>query len=112
MDASAVFAEMNAARAAPAAYAKHLAPMAAAFKGTLMSLPGRTPLRTKEGKKAVDEAVEFLKAAKPVPPLVQLSPGLTAAAADMVAAAGPEGIFGHTVRAACAPAARRRTRRR
>ena len=52
-------------------------------------------MRTREGKAAVQEAIDFLEAVKPVEPL-EWSRGLIFAAQDHCEDAGPKGIFGHT----------------
>jgi uncharacterized protein YkwD len=44
-------------------------------------LPGNVRMRTHEGVRALDDAIRFLRRAKPQPPLA-LSPGLCLAAAD------------------------------
>jgi uncharacterized protein YkwD len=57
-------------------------------------LPGRRAIATNEGEKAVDEAIAFLRAAKPLPALEPAEPACLAAkdhAADMV----KNGIAGH-----------------
>jgi uncharacterized protein YkwD len=78
---SAVVREMNLARENPAAYATYLEELRSNFHGNLLVLPGRIPLRTKEGVRAVDEAIRFLRNAAPQPPL-NFSPGMSRAAAD------------------------------
>jgi uncharacterized protein YkwD len=72
---------MNLARTNPAAYAAHIEQMRANFHGNLLVLPGRTILRTKEGVRALDEAIRFLHRAQPLAPLT-LSPGMSRSAAD------------------------------
>ena len=77
---SAVVAEMNLARQNPALYATYLEEMRPLFNGNLF-VSGHTRIRTKEGVRAVDEAIHFLRSAKPMPPLI-FSPGMSKGAAD------------------------------
>lgn len=65
----AVVQEMSDARVNPRAYARHLLELRNCFEGTLWKRPGRNPLRTEEGQEAIDEAIDFLEAARPVGPL-------------------------------------------
>ncbi|HEX8280769.1 MAG TPA: CAP domain-containing protein [Chthoniobacterales bacterium] len=78
---SAVVREMNLARQNPALYATFIEELRANFQGSLLVLPGRIPLRTKEGPAALDEAIRFLRNAAPQAPLT-FSPGMSRAAAD------------------------------
>jgi uncharacterized protein YkwD len=78
---SAVVREMNLARQNPAAYASYLEEMRGNFQGNLLVLPGRIPFQTKEGVRAVDEAIGFLRSAAPQPAL-NFSLGMSRAAAD------------------------------
>jgi len=78
---AAVIREMNRARTNPAAYAAHVEGMRANFRGNLVVLPGKTLLRTKEGVRAVDDAIRFLHHTQPLAPL-SVSPGMCRAAAD------------------------------
>jgi uncharacterized protein YkwD len=66
-----------------------------------------TKLATKEGIPAVLEAIEFLKNVKPAPPL-QISLGLSSAAADHVRDHGPKGIVGHHGSSGSSPSERAR----
>jgi uncharacterized protein YkwD len=90
---SAVIQEMNRARQNPAAYAKHLEDLRAHFNGRYLLLPGQTRIYTKEGLGAVDEAIRFLQATKPIQPLT-LSPGMCRGAADHCSAQAG-GAIGH-----------------
>ena len=88
-----VVREMNLARQHPPAYAKYLEELRGHFQGNIFVLPGSTRLRTHEGVAAVDDAVRFLRAARPLPPL-HFSPGISLAAAEH-AADQAGGAFGH-----------------
>jgi len=77
----AIVREMNLARQNPALYASHVEEMRGHFNGTALVLPGKTMLRTREGVRALDEAVRFLQTARPQLPLA-VSEGMSRAAAD------------------------------
>lgn len=76
-----VIHEMNLARQDPGAYASLLKEVRATFKGRFFVLPGQTRVYAKEGVGAVDEAIHFLRATRPLQPLA-MSPGLSRASAD------------------------------
>jgi uncharacterized protein YkwD len=79
--ASAIVREMNLARQNPAIYATFVEQLRGNFQGNLLVRPGRTPMRTKEGAPAVDEAINFLRSVSPRSPL-NFSSGMSRAAAD------------------------------
>ncbi len=81
---SAVVREMNLARQNPGIYADYLEELRGRFQGKILVLPGQTMLRTREGVGAVDDAIRFLRRAKPLAPLA-FSDGIARAAADHVA---------------------------
>ena len=56
--------------------------------------PGRTTLRTKEGKKAVEEAIKFLEEQEPRPQL-KFSPEMLEASKAHVEDIGPLGLMTH-----------------
>lgn len=72
---------MNLARQNPALYASYIEEMRADFQGNLLVVPGRVPFQTKEGPRALDEAIRFLRSTAPQAPLA-FSPGMSRAAAD------------------------------
>jgi uncharacterized protein YkwD len=86
--------EHNLARGNPEEYAAHLAELRRFFDGRLLRLPGEIPLRTQEGVRAVDEAIAFLRAADPVPPMTA-SRGMSLGARDHVRDSGPRGRTDH-----------------
>lgn len=88
---AAVVREMNLARQNPAQYATYLEEIREQFNGNMLVRPGRIPFRTKEGVKAVDEAIRFLRNASPRQPLVY-SPGMSRGAADHCAAQARGGM--------------------
>lgn len=90
-----VLSELNLARQKPLEYAKYVEDHRARFNpdGTF-TLRSRVKMVTKEGVKAVDEAIAFLKQVKAVGPL-EYSAGLSRAARDHVEDLGPKGQVGH-----------------
>ncbi|MDQ6764595.1 MAG: CAP domain-containing protein [Verrucomicrobiota bacterium] len=79
--AAAIVREMNLARQNPALYAGFIDELRPQFNGTLQIIPGRLPLRTKEGARALDDAIRFLRKVPPQTPL-NFSAGMSRAAAD------------------------------
>ncbi|NWJ42375.1 MAG: CAP domain-containing protein [Geothrix sp.] len=90
----AVVQEMSDARIRPKAYAKYLRELRDAFEGNLWHRPRRVPLRTDEGVAALDEAIAFLEAARPVGPL-RFNEGLALAARRHAQDLGPRGALEH-----------------
>lgn len=90
---SAVIREMNLARQDPALYASFIEELRSRYNGRFLVLPGQTRIYTKEGLGAVDEAIRFLRSAKPVQPLT-VSPGMCKSAADHCADQA-DGNIGH-----------------
>ena len=84
VSASSLVREMNLVRQSPSVYAGYIEQMQSQFDGKLLVLPGGTRIRTKEGKRGLDEAIRFLRHSKPQSPLA-LSSGMCHAAADHVA---------------------------
>nr|WP_306533746.1 CAP domain-containing protein [Geobacter sp.] len=93
--ARAVLTELNAARANPKAYAEHLRVYRSQFSGKYHIPPG-TKIRyiTKEGPKAVDEAVCFLERQRPLSTL-GWAEGLAHVAAELVRDQAKTGAIGH-----------------
>lgn len=93
--ARAVLTELNAARANPRAYAGHLRVYRSQFSGKYHIPPGtRIRYVTKEGPKAVDEAVRFLERQRPLP-IMAWSEGLARVAAELVRDQAKTGALGH-----------------
>lgn len=97
-DGAQLQAQLNAIRVAPAAYAASLRVFRGYFdaaSGTVYHVPGDpTGHVTREGTRAVDEAITAVSSASPVPTLV-FSAALTRAARTHVEAQGPSGAVGH-----------------
>jgi len=89
-----VISELNLARTHPRQYASNLMELRKHFRGTELRRPGNVVIVTKEGVPAVDEAITFLKSAKPLSPL-KLSRGMSRGARDHVNEQGPAGVTGH-----------------
>ena len=91
-----VIIEINMVRADPAEYARtYLVPLRKYYKGSLLSYPGETVIRTSEGPRALEECIQRLLSAKPVR---MLSPkqGLSKAARDQARDQAKSGKTGHT----------------
>jgi uncharacterized protein YkwD len=91
--ARAAIREMNLARQNPALYASFVQELRSKMNGNVMVLPGGTRVRTKEGTRALDEAIHFLRSTQPLPPLA-FSRGMSRAAKDHCADQA-DGSFGH-----------------
>ena len=78
---TAIIHEINIARQNPTLYATLLEQIRQNYAGRIRLMPGSVRLCTHEGVRAVDEAIRFLRSARPLPALA-LSPGLCLAAAD------------------------------
>jgi len=105
-----IVAELNRARADPRAYAAELRRYRSYYRGRIVWRPGNpVGLRTREGTAAVDEAIRFLSAQAPLPPLAEL-PLLARAAADHAADQERSGLQGHGGRDGSRPAERIRRR--
>ncbi len=82
------------ARQSPARYAAILEKLKPYYVGKLVQRPGEPVIITNEGVAALDEAIRFLKYAKPVGAL-HYSKALSRAALDHVLDQGPTGKTGH-----------------
>jgi uncharacterized protein YkwD len=91
----AVVWELTKIRMFPRDYAKYLRYLGTRFEGTLWRLKDHVPIRTEEGRAAVEEAAEFLETVKPIPGEVTFSEGLHAAAWEHMMDQGPTGQIGH-----------------
>lgn len=90
----AVVQEMSDLRVRPKAWARILKEMRGQFEGTLWNRPGRIPLRTEEGARALDEAIVFLESVRPLGPL-RFNEGLALAARRHARDIGPRGGLEH-----------------
>ncbi|MFZ4577751.1 MAG: CAP domain-containing protein [Myxococcota bacterium] len=79
----AVFAEVNALRTDPQAWAAKLEALLPLFEGSILRRPGRTAMFWSNAPESVHQAIAMLKATAPQPPAVFL-PSLAAGARDYV----------------------------
>lgn len=91
---SEIIAEMNLARAQPQVYASYLEETRKYYSGNQVRYPGKPVETTVEGLSAVDEAIQFLRSASPLPPL-QVYKGMSMAAKDHANFLGTSGNTGH-----------------
>jgi uncharacterized protein YkwD len=89
-----LLSEINSARAHPQVYASYLEKLKPLFSGKVYTPSGQEAYATQEGWSAVEEAMKFLRAAKPQGPLNR-SPGLCLAAATHVKDQSGTGATGH-----------------
>ena len=78
-----VLKEINLARTRPAEYAAYLEQLRPYFNGKEYRRPGMPGLLTQEGTQALNEAISFLRAARPAPALA-LSQGMCSGARELV----------------------------
>lgn len=86
--------EINLARTKPSEYAAIMEGYRKFYKGKTLAVPAQSSLTTKEGVKALDEAILALKMARAAEALTPLH-SLTKAARDHVDNTGPRGTVGH-----------------
>jgi uncharacterized protein YkwD len=86
--------EMNFARTRPAEYAAHLEQLKPYFKGKLYAPPGGASFSTQEGWAAVEEAIRFLRSAKPAAPF-NVAEGMCSGAGELVRDQSKSGSTGH-----------------
>lgn len=101
-----VLERINFARQYPREYAEQLRDYRRYFDGNILFLPGdENGLMTREGPRAVDEAIDFLERQEPLPPLTRAEV-LTLAARDHADMQGPAGGTGHVSRDGATPGER------
>ena len=91
----AVVQELAKIRKYPREFAKYLRSLGTHFEGTLWRLREHVPIRTEEGRAAVEEAAAFLEQVEPNPAPIAFSEGLHMAARSHVLDQGPTGDTGH-----------------
>ena len=90
----AVLEEMNLARTNPAQYATYLEAWRKYYNGKTFRPPRSASVETIEGARALEEAIKYLRSAKPLPPL-QLSKGMCLGAKDQAFDQGQTGDVSH-----------------
>jgi uncharacterized protein YkwD len=91
---SEILQEVNLARAHPKVYADYLETWLPLLNGTCLRRPGRYSWALQEGRPAIEEAIRYLRTARPRKPLV-LAEGMSLGADDLVRDQGPRGVKGH-----------------
>lgn len=91
---SRVHRELNLARTRPDVLADYLEGWLSQLEGTELRRPGRRLYTLHEGRPAVEEAIRFLRQARPLPPLTRSS-GMSRGAGDLVEGLGPSGGLSH-----------------
>lgn len=89
-----LLAEMNFARTRPAEYAAHLEQLKPFYKGNVYTPAGGSSLNTQEGWAAVEEAIRFLRSAKPIAPF-SVAEGMCSGAGELVRDQSKSGATGH-----------------
>ena len=89
-----LLSEINSARAHPGTYAAYLEKLKPLFRGKEYTPSGQQAYTTQEGWGAVEEAIKFMRSAKPPEPL-NMAPGLCLAAATHVKDQSGSGKTGH-----------------
>jgi uncharacterized protein YkwD len=92
---NAVVYEINMARTAPKDYTSLLEQSKKYYDKKILRLPGKTPILTKEGVRAVVEAIRFLPSTQPPLPLIP-SEGMSLGARDHVKDQASSGTGQHT----------------
>ena len=90
-----VFDAQNRLRKNPSSFIELLEDRYKYFDHNTLFCPGQAPVLTSEGPRAVEEAIEFLKTAKPLPEF-EWKDNIARACRDHAQDIGPKGLFSHT----------------
>lgn len=89
-----LIAEINLARTRPAEYAAYLEALRPMFSGKEYRRPGKGALMTEEGTAPLEEAIKFMRAARPLSPL-SVATGLCSGGRELVKEQSASGETGH-----------------
>ena len=89
-----LIAEINLARTRPVEYAAYLEALRPMFAGKEYRRPGKPGLMTEEGAAPLEEAIKFLRAARPLAPL-SVANGMCSGARELVKEQSASGAMGH-----------------
>ncbi len=89
-----LIAEINLARTRPAEYAAYLEALRPMFAGKEYRRPGKSALVTEEGAAPLEEAIKFMRAARPLAAL-SVATGMCSGARELVKEQGASGTTGH-----------------
>ncbi|HEV7893324.1 MAG TPA: CAP domain-containing protein [Pyrinomonadaceae bacterium] len=89
-----LISEINLARTRPSEYAAYLEALRPMFAGKEYRRPGKSALLTEEGAVPLEEAIKFLRAAKPLSPL-SVATGMCSGARALVTEQSTSGATGH-----------------
>ena len=78
-----ILSEINRVRTNPQDYAQWLEEQRQYYDGIWLRLPGEKPIRTNRGRKALEEAIAFLKQQEPLPPLAVSTQTAAAATSEL-----------------------------
>jgi uncharacterized protein YkwD/uncharacterized protein YjdB len=90
-----ILEELNVVRSRPNDYATLLEGYRRFYKGKTYQPTGKAPVTTKEGVRALDNAITALRTIRGTLPKLEFSMGLSRAARDHVEDAGRRGLVGH-----------------
>ncbi|HAQ19704.1 MAG TPA: CAP domain-containing protein [Prolixibacteraceae bacterium] len=98
-----VILELNKVRSNPKRFAEeYLEELRIAYSGKLYTYPGQNPVKSQEGIRPLEECIQVLACAKPVP-ILNPAEGLAKAAWDLVADQQKHGGIGHITRNGLTP---------
>lgn len=87
-----ILSEINRVRTKPQEYAQWLEQQRQYYDGIWLRLPGERPVRTNRGRKALEEAIAFLKEQQPLPPLKSSEQTAAAATTELANFANAKNI--------------------
>jgi uncharacterized protein YkwD len=98
-----IILELNKVRSNPKRFAEdYMEDLRTAYKGKFYTYPGQVTVRSQEGISPLNECIQFLKKAKPLP-LLNPAEGLAKASAELTADQQKHGGIGHIARNGSTP---------